>query len=62
MIDTRLIKGINEDIVVLTDPAGTKWELKFNRHNNLSLKLKQTLASGTIKFDGELKNSIEPQP
>lgn len=62
IIDTRLIKGINEDIVVLTDPTGTKWELKFNRHNNLSLKLKQTLASGTIKFDRELKNSIEPQP
>jgi hypothetical protein len=59
MISTKLVKTSTHDGVEFTDPQGTKWELQFQRNNDLSLTLKQTLKNRSVKFNAALPNQIE---
>ncbi len=54
MADTELFRDGACDGVRLTDPAGVRWELKFNRTGAVGLHLRQTDADGKVVFDGQL--------
>jgi heparin/heparan-sulfate lyase len=49
------------DGIRFTDRAGTRWELEFNRTGTIGLRLRQTAADGTVRFEGKLPNAIEPR-
>lgn len=60
MIETELFQEGGCDGVRLTDPAGTRWELRFNRNGNIGLHLRQTGADGKVIFDGALSGVEKP--
>ncbi len=61
MVNTELFQDENCDGVRLTDPAGTRWELRFNRTGAVGLHLRQTGKDGKVIFDGPL-SGIEKSP
>lgn len=58
-ITQSLKKDGNQDITLITDELGNKWELSFNRTGTIGLHIKMTDKTGQIQHNVSLANTVE---